>query len=67
MVNSRILYLFIFSLTTGVTVNISANIGINNPQGGEIFQAGNVVTILWYILINYGSCNYDLLFPVMAE
>ena len=62
MVNNRILYLFIFFLTTGVTVNISAHIGINNPQGGENFQAGNVVPIQWYILINHGSCNYDLLF-----
>lgn len=40
----------------------SAHVALLYPVGGETFQAGEIVTIQWQIVIYHGSCNWDLYF-----
>jgi len=39
-----------------------AHVALLYPVGGETFQAGEIVTIQWQIVIYHGSCNWDLYF-----
>ena len=39
-----------------------AHVGLDYPQGGEHFTAGDTVQISWHIVIDHGPCVWDLYF-----
>ena len=55
-------FLTVFLLLTFLSGNSIAHVGLDYPVGGEKFTSGSTVTIEWHILIDHGSCNWDLYF-----
>lgn len=53
------LTLFIFLL---LFTKAYSHVGLDLPQGGEIFESGSTITIQWHIIIDHGPCNWDLYF-----
>lgn len=45
-----------------LTVSIYGHVGIDYPKGGETFNAGDLISIKWYIIIDHGDCDWDLYF-----
>jgi len=54
------LWVVIFSLL--FSNNIFSHVILDYPNGGEIFQAGEVMTIQWHPSIYHGPANWDLFF-----
>lgn len=42
--------------------SVTAHVSLDYPNGGETFQAGDVVTIQWHVAIYHGPANWDLYF-----
>lgn len=60
--NNKILLLTTLLLFAILTINVSAHITLNYPDGGENFQMGDVVKIQWRVSVNHGPANLDLFF-----
>ncbi len=55
----RLLYFLIFFMPAGV---LMAHVQLDYPTGGEIFEAGESVSLHWHILIEHNQENWDLYF-----
>lgn len=43
-----------------------SHVGLDYPHGGETFEAGDTVTVMWQEIISHGDSNWDLLFTSNA-
>lgn len=49
----------IFFLSASVA---NGHVGLAYPNGGETFNAGDLINIKWFIIIDHGDCDWDLYF-----
>jgi type IX secretion system substrate protein len=49
-------------LAMGLALQSMAHVALNYPVGGENFNSGETVTIIWTNLIPHGAANWDLYF-----
>ncbi|MCH8317656.1 MAG: T9SS type A sorting domain-containing protein [Bacteroidetes bacterium] len=45
-----------------MTLNVKAHVNLNNPLGGETYNAGDTVIVEWQIAISHTLLNWDLFF-----
>jgi len=53
-----------FLLFIGVSVmfQLEGHVELTNPEGGESYHPGNVVTVTWIEVVRHNPLNWDLLF-----
>jgi hypothetical protein len=56
------LWFYILILFQVPAVNLLAHVQLDYPRGGEIFEAGEIVSIHWRLLIPHNQENWDLYF-----
>ena len=56
------LLLLTVHLIFAISFHLNAHVGLVYPEGGEVFNAGETITIQWEIVVEHNTQNWDLYF-----
>jgi hypothetical protein len=48
-------------------VPLSAHVGLDYPNGGEVFREGDTVTIQWHVIIQHDTIDWDLWYSTTSS
>ncbi len=63
ILSRMVMAIILLSLTT---LPLYAHVGLDYPNGGEVFREGDTVTIQWHVIIQHQTIDWDLWYSTMG-